>query len=171
MVHEAKIRSEIANDYAAIRDVNESAFESSAEAHLIDRLRELASPLISLVAVLQGSVVGHILFSPVTIVGHPRKQVMGLGPMAVVPNHQRQGIGAALIRKGLRRVAELDFGAVVVLGHSSYYPRFGFVPAGEYGIRCEFDAPPGAFMAIELRPGYLTNTSGVARYHEAFQGV
>ena len=171
MIRDVGIRSDTADDYAAIRIVNESAFGTPAEADLIDRLRQLASPVISLVAVLQRSVVGHIMFSPVTIVEYPEKKVMGLGPMAVSPDHQRNGIGGALVREGLRRVAELDVGAAVVLGHPSYYPRFGFVPAGEFKIRCEFDAPPEAFMAIELRPDYLKNASGIARYQQAFQEV
>lgn len=171
MVRDVVIRDETTDDFAAIRAVNESAFGTSAEADLIDSLRQLANPMISLVAVAQRSVVGHIMFSPAIIVDHPEKKIMGLAPMAVAPAHQRRGIGAALIREGLKRVAELGFGAVVVLGHPSYYPRFGFVPADKFDIRCEFDAPPEAFMAIELRPGYLKNTSGVARYHEAFQDV
>lgn len=171
MVHDFEIRSETASDYAAVRAVNESAFGTPAEADLVDRLRQIAGPVISLVAVVQRSIVGHIMFSPATIVEHPEKKVMGLGPMAVAPDHQRRGIGAALVREGLKRVAELDVGAVFVLGHSSYYPQFDFLPAGEFDIRCEFDAPPEAFMAIELRPGYLKKTSGVARYHEVFQDV
>lgn len=168
MGRDVEIRCETRKDYSAIRAVNESAFGAPVEADLIDRLRQLARPMISLVAVVQHSVVGHIMFSPVTIVEHPDKEVMGLGPMAVSPDHQHRGIGAALVREGLERVAELDVGAVVVLGHESYYPRFGFVPAGEFDIRCEFDAPLEAFMAIELKPGYLKNRSGVVKYHQAF---
>ena len=171
MVRDVVIRKETTDDFAAIRALNESAFGTSAEADLVDRLRRLASPVISLVAVAQDSVVGHIMFSPVTIVEHPEKKIMGLGPMAVAPAHQRRGIGAALVREGLKRAAELDVGAVFVLGHRSYYPRFGFLPAGDFDIRCEFDAPPEAFMAIELRLGYLNNTSGIARYQQAFQEV
>ncbi|MDX1529343.1 MAG: N-acetyltransferase [Gammaproteobacteria bacterium] len=169
MVSDVEIRFEEKYDYAAIRAVNESAFGTPAEADLIERLRQFAKPVVSLVAILRRSVVGHIMFSPVTIVEHPEKKIMGLAPMAVAPAYQRRGIGAALVREGLKRVAELDIGAVVVLGHPSYYPRFGFVPAGDFDIRCEFDAPPEAFMAIELRPGYLKNASGVAKYHQVFQ--
>ena len=171
MARDVEIRSETANDHAAIRAVNESAFGTPAEADLVDKLRQLTNPIISLVAIAQDEVVGHILLSPVTIVGHPKKNIMGLGPMGVKPDHQRRGVGAALVREGLKQVAEVDAGAVVVLGHNTYYPRFGFRPAHQFGIRCEFDVPPEAFMAIELRPDYLKNTSGIAKYHAVFQEV
>ena len=93
---------------------------------------------------------------------------MGLAPMAVLPDFQRSGVGAKLIETGLQRCYGLGYKAVVVLGHPSYYPRFGFLPAAQFGIDCEYDVPEGVFMAIELCPGALADKSGTVKYHAAF---
>lgn len=147
------------------------AFDSMAEAELVDALRERAQPVVSLVAEGEKSIVGHIMFSPVVLIGHAALKIMGLAPMAVAPNHQRKGIGSALVRAGLEECDALGFGAVVVLGHPTYYPRFGFVPTTRWNIGCEYEAPPEAFMAIELQAGYLDGKSGTIRYHPAFAEV
>jgi putative acetyltransferase len=165
------IRPEEERDRAAVRAVNVAAFGSSTEADLVDALRARARPLVSLVAEDGGAVVGHILFSPVTLPGRPDLDLMGLAPMAVAPARQRQGIGSALVRAGLERCRQSRVGTVVVLGHPAYYPRFGFVPASRFGIGCEADAPDEAFMAIELSPGCLRGASGKVRYHAAFAGI
>lgn len=165
------VRPEQVADRAAVRAVNAAAFETRAEADLVDALREQVRPLISLVAEADGAVVGHILFSPVTIDGRPDLRLLGLAPMAVVPDHQRHGVGTALVRAGLDRCRQLGVGVVVLLGHPAYYPRFGFVPATRFGIGCEYDAPGEAFMLIELQPGYLRGVTGTARYHVAFKDV
>lgn len=165
------IRSEKPQDYAAVHLVNEAAFETSAEANLVDILRKEAQPIISLVAEERSIVVGHILFSPVTLSDHPDYKIMGLGPMAVLPEQQQKGIGAALIHSGLEECKRLAYGAVVVLGHTGYYPRYGFVPAVLYGITCEYDVPPEVFMVIELQPGYLQDVHGIVQYHPAFNTV
>ncbi len=125
-----KCRFEIeeTNDRASLYAVNASAFESSAEADLVDALREQARPIISPVAEKNGKVVGHVMFSPVSLSGHPDLKVMGLAPMAVAPDHQRQAIGSALVRAGLEQCKQLGFVGVIVLGHAAYYPRFGFSP-------------------------------------------
>jgi len=162
------IRDELAEDRMAVRHLNEAAFGSPAEADLVDLLREQASPLISLVAAEDGEVVGHIVFSPVTLPGNPELRLMGLAPMSVTPARQRSGIGSALVRQGLSRCEELGSDAVFVLGHPEYYPRFGFQPASTFGISCEYDVPDEAFMAIELRPGCLQSVRGAAKYHSAF---
>ena len=163
-----KIRSEQPADIAAVRAVNGAAFETSTEADLVDALRTEAHPIVSLVAEENGAVVGHILFSPVTLLGHADLKVMGLAPMAVLPGQQRQGIGSALVRAGLQRCRELGCDAVVVLGHAGYYPRFGFVPASRFGIASEYDVPEDVFMALEIKRGVLRDKSGTARYHAAF---
>ena len=100
-----RIRSEEAGDQAAVRSVNVAAFGRSAEADLVDVLRKTTQPLISLVAEVDGVLVGHILFSPVSLARHEALKIMGLGPMAVLPDCQRHGIGSALVRKGLSRCA------------------------------------------------------------------
>lgn len=127
-----------------------------------------AEPLVSLVALDEGAIVGHILFSPVTVDGHPELLLMGLAPMAVAPEHQRRGIGSALVEAGLTACKALGATAVVVLGHPEYYPRFAFRPASGWGLVSEYDAPDEAFMALELRDGALRGVSGTVRYHPAF---
>jgi len=165
---DARIRDEEDRDQAAVHAVNAAAFPTRAESDLVDALRTHARPLISLVAELDGAVVGHILFSPVTLDGHPHPKLMGLAPMAVAPHHQRQGIGSALVRAGAERCREAGVDAVFVLGHPDYYPRFGFTPASRFGIRCEYDAPDEAFLVLELRSGVLHEKSGTIRYHPSF---
>jgi len=165
------IRDEHQNDWDTVHALNASAFETSAEANLVDALRQQAQPLISLVAEDNTEILGHIMFSPVSLPGHPELRIMGLAPMAVFPEHQREGIGSALVRAGLEQCRKLDFGAVVVLGHSSYYPRFGFSPSARFGIGCEYDVPEEAFMILELKPGYLDGSSGKVKYHAAFSDL
>ena len=162
------IRAEEQRDWAAVHAVNVSAFETSEEANLVDALREQARPLVSLVAEDDGAIVGHIMFSPVSLAGHPSLKIMGLAPMAVAPEHQRKGIGSALVRAGLDQCAQLGFGAVVVLGHPAYYPRFGFLSSTRFGIGCEYDVPEEVFMVVELRDGFLRGASGKVKYHAAF---
>ena len=147
--------------------MNASAFETTAEADLIEALRVQAHPVVSLVAVEGGTIVGHIMFSPVSLSGHPGLKIMGLAPMAIAPEYQRKGIGSALVRAGLDQCKQLGFGAVVVLGHPEYYPRFGFSPSTRFGIKCEYEVPEEVFMVFELLPGYLRYTSGTIKYHAA----
>lgn len=154
-----------------MRSLNTTAFGRSAEADLFDALRDTACPLVSLVADIGSTIVGHILFSPVSLMEYKRLRIMGLGPMAVVPEHQRRGVGSALVREGLRQCQQIGCQAVVVLGHPEYYPRFGFVPAVEHSIRSEYEAPDDVFMVTELEAGALRGVSGVARYDEAFGSV
>lgn len=156
-------------DREAVFAVNAAAFETSSEAALVEALRARAQPTVSLVAELDGRIVGHILFSPVIAEACDSVRIMGLGPMAVVPEQQGKAIGAALVRAGLDACRKLGVGAVVVLGHPQYYPRFGFEPASRFGIRCEYDVPDDAFMVLELEAGSLLGVSGQVRYHEAFE--
>jgi putative acetyltransferase len=166
-----RIRAEQEKDRAAVHAVNISAFETPLEANLVDALREQAEPVVSLVAEDNGAIVGHIMFSPVSVPGRPALRIMGLAPMAVAPEHQRQGIGSALVYAGLELCKQLGFGAVVVLGHPAYYPRFGFAPAAGFGIGCEYDVPDDVFMVLELQADFLRGVSGKVKYHAAFSNV
>jgi putative acetyltransferase len=165
------IRPEQPEDAPAIDAVNRAAFDQPAEATLVALLREQAAPLISLVADDDGEIVGHVLFSPVTLTGHGEASIMGLAPMAVRPAMQRRGIGSMLVRAGLDACTRLGCDAVVVLGHAQYYPRFGFRPASAFRLRCEYDVPDEVFMALELGPGRLAGKSGTIRYHPVFAGL
>jgi putative acetyltransferase len=113
-------------------------------------------------------VVGHILLSPVTLAATPHPLVMGLAPMAVRPGHQRSGVGSALVRAGLDACRAAGAAGVVVVGHPTYYPRFGFVPASRFGLSCEYDVPDEVFMALELQDGALAGHAGLVRYHREF---
>jgi len=165
------IRAEEQNDRAAVHAVNVSAFGTPSEANLVSALREQTQPVVSLIAEENGAVVGHIMLSPVSLSGHPDLKVMGLAPMAVAPEHQRKGIGSALVRAGLEQAKQLGFAAVVVLGHPEYYPRFGCSPSSRFGIDCEYEVPEEAFMAMELQPGALGGKTGKVKYHAAFGNV
>ncbi len=165
------IRAEKECDRDTVHAVNISAFETRSEADLVDALRQQAQPVVSLVAEENGEVIGHIMFSPVFLSDHPNLKVMGLAPMAVAPAHQRKGTGSALVRAGLDQCRQLDFVAVVVLGHPEYYPRFGFSPSSQFGIDSEYEVLEEVFMAMELQPEALRGKTGRVRYHPAFSDV
>jgi putative acetyltransferase len=166
------IRLEKPEDQIGIRHINTEAFDTDAEANLIDALRKSGTPLISLVAEENGELVGHILFSPVTLeAGNCNIFIAGLAPMAVAPAFQKREIGSMLVREGLRHCKKAGYAAVVVLGHPDYYPRFDFVPSVNYGIKPEFDVPAEVFMAKELRKGALADCNGIVKYHTVFNQV
>jgi len=163
------IREEQSGDLAAIRRVILEAFDGPAEADLVEKLRANGKFRLSLVAELDGQVVGHILFTVVAIEdADPCLRTLGLAPMAVLSEFQRQGIGSALMHSSLERCREMGHDAIVVVGHSEYYPKFGFLPASRYGLRCEYDVPEDVFMALELRSGALQGTRGLVRYQPEF---
>jgi putative acetyltransferase len=166
-----EIRAERPRDVAQIRLLNIAAFNREAEANLVDLLRTDAHPTISLVADVGGEIAGHILFSPVTVSARPELLVMGLAPMGVIPQKQRQGIGSALVERGVDECRRLGAAALVVLGHPGFYPRFGFAPASRFGLRSEYDVPEDVFMAMELAEGVLTAAPGLVTYHPAFATV
>jgi putative acetyltransferase len=165
------IRREEPSDYATVWQVVAAAFERPAEADLVAALRNQPD-CFSLVAVLSGEVVGHILFTPVTFSESPvESRALGLGPVAVHPNQQGRGIGALLIREGLEECLRRRIDVVVLLGHPSYYPRFGFRPAAQYGIHFSAPVPEEAFMVLELHPGALAGYRGTVHYLPEFDGV
>lgn len=166
------IRTEQPDDLAAIYQVNLAAFGQPGEARLVDLLREQGALAVSLVAEEEGEVVGQIAFSPVTLERQPEgASAAGLGPMAVLPEHQRKGIGLALIRAGLEACREAGFDLVVVLGHPNYYPKAGFESSAQFDITCKWDVPEEVFMVQALKEGALTQYGGVVHYHPAFDGV
>lgn len=166
------IRREARQDIAAIRFVNEQAFGGTGEANAIEALRARNAAALSLVAVMNDRVVGHLFFSPITIESADRSWPgWGLAPLAVLPDYQRRGIGSALMDAGLEECRRSGCERLIVLGHPDYYPRFGFERASQYGVRFEFAAPDEACMILALQPGALDGVSGVARYQPEWNGV
>ena len=161
------VRPETIADYAGIRLVNEAAFGGAEEADLVESLRASGAALLSLVAETDGQVVGHILFSRMSIdTTLAPIAAVALAPVAVLPQWQRQGIGDALIRRGLDLLRESTERIVIVVGHAGYYPRFGFSTALARSLEGPF--PRDVFMALELSAGALDGVSGRVRYPEAF---
>jgi putative acetyltransferase len=165
------IRAERPADVAVVFALNAAAFTTQAEAKLVDALRAQCHDAISLVAEQGGDMVGHILFSPMRVETDPECSVMGLAPMAVLPARQHQGIGSALVRAGFDACRQAGVGAVVVLGHPEFYPRFGFKPASVFHLACDYDVPDEVFLAIELQPGYLSGRAGRVHYAQAFDSL
>jgi len=167
-----RVRPETAADREGVSRINQEAFGQSDEAELVEQLQRDAEAHVSLVAEIDGTVVGHIFFSPVEIHASGGSiAAMGLAPMAVLPAWQRQGIGGQLVREGLEACRRQGVEAVVVLGPPEYYPRFGFRPAVEFGLGSEYDVPEGGFMAMELTEGALEPVEGEVGYHPAFGAV
>lgn len=162
-----RIRPEQPGEEAAIAALTSAAFANAehsdgTEAAIIERLRAGNALTLSLVAVEDGRIAGHVAFSPVTIGGH--EGWVGLGPVSVAPDRQGKGIGAALIREGLSQMRAAGHGGCVVLGEPGYYGRFGFAvdPAITYpGV------PPEYFMALHFA-GHTPK--GETAYHPAFTG-
>ncbi|BAC89913.1 GNAT family N-acetyltransferase [Gloeobacter violaceus] len=164
-----EVRAEKPEDVEAVRRLNVAAFGRESEANLVDQLRGVASTF-SFVAVESEQIVGHIFFSPVAIAGECAANllVLGLAPVAVLPDYQRKGIGSLLIQHGLAECARFGFKAVVVLGSPAYYLRFEFTPAKEKGLGCEYAVPDETFMVLELESGALEGCVGIIKYHSEF---
>jgi putative acetyltransferase len=162
------IRDEQLDDVTAIRHVNRQAFNQDLEGRIVDALRDEDAVLLSLVAVMDGAVVGHILFSPATA---GALSGAALGPMAVVPSHQRQGIGSQLVIHGLDRLRAGGCPFVVVIGHPGFYPRFGFRPAAAAGLTCAWDVPADAFMVNVLSPAAGPYVQGHVTYRPEFSTI
>jgi len=160
-----EIRPERPADLAAIRDVNRRAFGQDDEGAIVDALRSHGAASLSLVATIDGRVVGHIMYSPVEL--GPISGA-GLGPMAVLPEHQREGIGSRLVETGNERLRHAGCPFVVVLGHAGFYPRFGFKPARPLGVTCEWDVPDDVFLILLFDPARMRGVSGLAKYGPEF---
>jgi len=168
------IRPEREGDHQAVHDLTAAAFGREDEARLVERLRQSDAfiPPLSLVAVAEERVVGHVLFSRIGIespTGAGAVPALALAPLSVQPEFQNRGIGTRLVREGLKRSWQLGHTIVVVVGHPSYYPRFGFSPAGAGGLEAPFAVPDEAFMALALVPGALDGISGLVRYPPPFE--
>jgi len=169
-----EIREEIHRDHETVYRLHELAFKQANEAELVKALRKSRAfiPGLSLVALHHEAIVGHILFTKILIKNSVTVyESLALAPVSVHPDHQRTGIGSALIRAGLQKARELGYNSVIVLGHEHYYPKFGFLPASGWEIRAPFEVPSAAFMALELRPGGLSGVSGTVEYAREFEAV
>jgi len=170
-MQQAQISPERAADVDGIRVVHRAAFPTGAEGELVDRLRasDAFIPELSLVAERAGRIVGHILLTRV-VAESPEgaAPALALAPMAVLPNWQRRGVGAALVRRALDDARSLGHALVIVLGHPEYYPRFGFTSASAFGIAPPFDAPDEAFMALWLDESQARSLHATVRYSSAF---
>ncbi|KAB8171031.1 GNAT family N-acetyltransferase [Streptomyces sp. 3MP-14] len=174
--HAWATRAETASDVPAVRRINLAAFPTAEEADLVDALRAdpaawlpglslLAEPAAgAAVGAPAGTPVAHALLTRCRVGGAP---ALALAPVAVLPEHQRTGAGSAAVRAALATAGERGENLVVVLGHPAYYPRFGFRPASELGVRAAFDVPDEALMALALRPE-LPAPAGTIAYPAAF---
>jgi putative acetyltransferase len=165
------VRFEGVQDREAVRQVNRLAFGQEAEGRLVDALREGGFARVSVVAEINGQVVGHILFSDLSVITETGTvAALALAPMAVLPDFQRQGIGSALVRRGLEICREQGYRIVIVLGHPDFYPRFGFSPKLTERLQSPYGGGP-SFMAAELVPGALTGVVGKVVYSQPFNDL
>lgn len=169
------IRPETVADHSQVYQVISRAFGQDNESKLVELLRQdnCFIPELSLLALLDQQIIGHILFTQIKIVDDSGAETpsLALAPMAVLPAHQKSGIGGRLIRAGLEAAKQLGHQSVIVLGHKDYYPKFGFVPAQKWNIGTHYQVPSEYFMAIELVPGALATASGVVEYPKPFSQV
>ncbi len=162
------------DDIATIHEVVAAAFGRTSEAKLVEVIRQSPNfiPELSLVAVENGDVLGHILFSSIVIETQEQAiPALALAPLAVTPTRQREGIGSQLVQAGLSQSRELNHSVIVVLGNPGYYERFGFQTASKFGVQAPFPVPDEAFMVLELKPDALINVSGIVRYPTYFDQV
>ena len=164
------VRPASAADSQAIRHVHEAAFPTSAEARLVEELERDGDAVISLVAEKDGAVVGHVLMSRMAADADGRTlAALGLGPVAVIPDCQGEGIGGALIEESITRARNMGTEIVFLLGEPDYYRRFGF----EAALASPFSSPYAGpyFQALALGTGFLPPDAGRASYAPAFEGL
>jgi predicted N-acetyltransferase YhbS len=170
------LRSEAPEDVAAIRALTDSAFAPSTdEGRIVDALRADAHawvPELSIVAVDErdgGRIVGHVVTSVGSLHGADGsvRPILGLGPISVAPDRQREGIGGALLRETAARATAADWPMIVLLGHATYYPRFGYEPARALGIEPQQPWSDEHWLALRL-PAWTPDVRGTMRYPSAF---
>lgn len=165
------VRQERSSDQAGVRAVHLGAFETPMEADLVDALRSEVPGYLGFVACDGDAVVGHVVFTPITVAGAPAR-AMTLAPLAVLPARQREGIGSTLTRAGLEHLRAAACALVVLVGHASYYPRFGFVPASRFGLVCPWpDVPDDVWLAAVLDPAGVPANGGAVGVARAFPAV
>lgn len=172
-MQQIKVRAETPADFRAIDVVNLSAFQGEDEAQLIAELRKSKEfiPDLSLVAELNGRIVGHVVLSRVQLKSAKGdSEILALGPMSVVPSQSHRGIGSELIEAAVARARALCYPAIVVAGHPDYYLRFGFKLAKSWPLSCNLSIPQDALTAMELDDGALRD-GGVVEYPEIFQAL
>jgi putative acetyltransferase len=170
------IRPEMPADIEAIHRVETSAFGRAGEADLVNALRSNGACTLSLVAETDNQIVGHVFFSPMSFQPDEDENsfntsIIGLGPLAVLPQYQKRDVGSALVRDALRQLRESGYDAIALLGSPAYYGRFGFVAANNYNLRSKYDVPVEAFQILELRPGVLQNHRGLLLFRPEFDSV
>lgn len=168
------IRQEQSVDYQEVFSVHELAFNRTGEANLVNSLRKSDQyiPELSLVAELNGKIIGHIVYTKIKIhQGLESFESIALAPLSVLPDFQKSGVGSMLIRKSLSLAVELNYRSVIVLGHEHYYPKFGFTATDRWGIKTQFDVPASFLMGLELQPGSLEHVSGIIEYAPEFSAV
>ncbi|MBM7420819.1 MULTISPECIES: GNAT family N-acetyltransferase [Chryseobacterium] len=176
MTEKVIYRQETQDDFQEVFEINHKAFGQQNEAKLVNALRNNSNvfiPELSIVATKNNAIIGHILFTKINIKSDDEtlNESLGLAPMAVLPEFQKNGIGGQLIRRGLETAKQLGYQSVIVLGHEDYYPKFGFEPAEKWNIKAPFDVPSNVFMAIELVKDSLENISGTVIYPKEFETV
>jgi putative acetyltransferase len=167
------IRPEGPEDQLAIHAVNAAAFGRAAEADLVDALRANGHLALSLVAERDDEVIGHVAFSPATITSPDGDwTALALGPLAVLSAHQHSGAGSALVRAGLAACLAMGHDVVFLLGHETYYPRFGFAPSQPKGVWwAQHPDEATHFMVAELHPGALAGRTGAMRFAPEFDAA
>ena len=168
------VEAETEGDYEKITRLHTMAFNGDGEARLVEKLRKTSRyiPELSLVARYRNAIIGHILFYPIKINASTKEcDSLALAPVSVVPSFQNRKVGSRLVKEGLEKARRLGFKSVIVVGHSGYYPRFGFEKASKYGISAPFDVPDNALFAIELDKDGLKNCSGTIEYPSEYNEV
>lgn len=170
------IREEEIKDYKEVEKVVEESFRTAEftdndEHNLVNRLRKSKEFIkeLSLIAEDKNRIIGHVLITKALINGENKSyETLALAPLSVLPEYQKSGIGKKLMNRGIERAKELGYKSIVVLGHESYYPKFGFEKASKYGVKAPFEVPDEAYMILELVPGGLNGVSGIVEYSKAF---